>query len=115
MEQYRTFDVEVLSMISLESSNEFKAFTIINSGEPGSVTVSVRKIVEKAISTGANSVILAHNHPSGIAIPSQADIEATINVKKLLDQMGIHLIDHIILDKQDFVSMAQSSEYSHIF
>ena len=115
MEQYKTFEVEVLSMVCLNASGNFLSFSIISDGQPGSVMVNVRKIVEKAISAGAHSVILAHNHPSGIAIPSEADVKTTKEVRKLLGQIGVYLIDHIILDAQDIVSMAQSSEFADIF
>lgn len=115
LEQYVSEDSETLSMISLNSTGSFLGFDIINRGQPDSVTVSARTIVECAIKHSAHSIILAHNHPSGIAIPSKADADTTVHIKQILAPFGIHLIDHIVLDKQDFVSMAQSSEYSHIF
>jgi DNA repair protein RadC len=72
-------------------------------------------IVERVLKNGANSVIIAHNHPSGIAIPSVSDAEATVNIKRLLAQVGVNLVDHVVLEENDYVSMAQSAEYTHIF
>ena len=115
IEQYISEDLETLSMISLNSSGKFLGFNIISRGKPDSVTVSARTIVECAIKNSAHSVILAHNHPSGIAIPSKADADTTRQIKKILEPLGVHLIDHIVLDKQDFVSMAQSAEFADIF
>ncbi len=115
LEQYRDAKAEMMSMISLNSKYEFVSFDIISAGEADSVTVSAKKIVEKAIKKGVYAVIIAHNHPSGIAIPSVSDAEATITIKRLLSQVGVHLIDHVILESDDYVSMAQSEEYTHIF
>ena len=115
LEQYRDAKTEIMSMISLTSRCEFLAFDIVSTGETDSVTVSARRIVEKVIKNGAHSVIIAHNHPSGIAIPSVSDSETTVTIKRLLSQVGVTLIDHVVLEKDDFVSMAQSAEYAHIF
>jgi DNA repair protein RadC len=52
-------------------------------------------------------VILAHNHPSGIAEPSQADIDLTKHLKKALDLLGIRVLDHIIIGGGDTVSFAE--------
>ena len=54
------------------------------------------------------AVILAHNHASGIAIPSEEDKLATRQVKKALDLIGVDLADHIIVAGEDFVSLADS-------
>ena len=115
LEQYHGAKAEMMSMISLNSKYEFLSFDIISTGENDSVTVSAKKIVEKVLKNGAHSVIIAHNHPSGIAIPSVSDAEATVNIKRLLAQVGVNLVDHVVLEENDYVSMAQSAEYTHIF
>lgn len=115
LEQYDGVKTEMMSMISLTSTHKFISFDVISTGETDSVTVSARKIVEKVLKNKAHSVIIAHNHPSGIAIPSVSDAEATVTIKRLLSQVGVHLIDHVVLENDDYVSMAQSAEYTHIF
>ena len=70
--------------------------------------VTLRQIVEHALLSGASSVLLAHNHPSGIALPSASDRQMTLQVRDALATMGIRLTDHIIVADNDFVSMAQS-------
>ena len=67
--------------------------------------------MEFALSANATSVVLAHNHPSGIALPSQADIAATERLSVALDAVGIILADHIIVSDEDFVSMAASGVF----
>ena len=60
-------------------------------------TISMREIMALVINSNAAGIILAHNHPSGKAIPSGDDIEATNLLKGMLDKIGVHLIDHFIV------------------
>ena len=64
--------------------------------------------MENAILTGASAVILSHNHPSGVALPSRDDYAATDRAKTALNVVGVALTDHIIVADGDFVSMADS-------
>ena len=70
--------------------------------------MSVRQVVENALLCGASGVVLAHNHPSGIALPSESDRAATLWIRDALKPMDIRLLDHIIVADGDFVSMNQS-------
>ena len=77
-------------------------------GSVNTVGVSVRRIVEEALRRNATSVILAHNHTSGIAPPSREDEETTNMVQAALEAVGIRLADHMVMVEDDFVSMADS-------
>lgn len=79
-------------------------------GEGGACTVSldIRKLVENALLSSASSVVLAHNHPSGVALPSRADQAATDQAKAALGAIGVRLEDHIIVADRDFVSFSES-------
>ena len=70
--------------------------------------VYVRQVVENALYAGASGIILAHNHPSGVALPSAEDRMVTHQVMEALEPLGIRLIDHIVVADNDFVSMAES-------
>ena len=59
----------------------------------------------------ATSVVLAHNHPSGLAIPSGEDVQTTRRLAMALDTVDITLADHIVVADDDYVSMAQSGLY----
>ena len=72
------------------------------------VGLNSRQVVETALEDRASSVILAHNHISGLATPSEADVSLTLALRPLLRSLGIHLLDHLIIADGDFVSMAQS-------
>jgi DNA repair protein RadC len=67
--------------------------------------------VETALAANATSVILAHNHPSGLAVPSDADVQTTYRIAMALDAVEIELLDHIVVADDDFVSMTQSGRY----
>ena len=64
--------------------------------------------IENAILSQASMVALAHNHPSGVALPSQDDFVTTERVRDALAAVGVVLVDHIIVADDDFVSMADS-------
>lgn len=100
--------VETVFLLCLDA--KCKVIRCKNMGE-GSVNVaeiSTRKIVETAIREGATTVVLAHNHPSGIAIPSPEDIQTTRRIAAALQSVEIQLADHIVMADGDYVSMAQS-------
>ena len=62
-----------------------------------------------------SSAVIAHNHPSGIPIPSKVDISTTIKLKDSLRAVGIILLDHIIVADMTYTSMANTEEYEDIF
>lgn len=84
----------------------------IGEGSVNSVGVPIRRIVETALGVNATSVVLAHNHPSGLALPSGEDVQTTRRVAMALDAVEIGLVDHLIVADDDFVSLAQSGLYS---
>ena len=80
-------------------------------GSVNSAGISVRRIVETALGLNATTVVLAHNHPSGFALPSGEDVQTTYRVAAALDAVEITLVDHIIVADKDYVSLAQSGLY----
>ena len=80
----------------------------IGQGSVTSAGISIRKIVEVALGANATTVVLAHNHPSGLALPSAEDIQTTRWVAAALRAVEVHLADHIVVADGDYVSMVQS-------
>ena len=80
-------------------------------GTVNSTPITVRKVVEAAVNSNATSVVLAHNHPGGVALPSQRDVMATEKIFKTLKLINIELCDHIVVADDDFVSMADSGHF----
>ena len=80
-------------------------------GAPGMVGLVARDLVDLALRDKAARVILAHNHPSGVALPSRADVDATKQIYDVLKMIEVELIDHIIVSEEDFVSMRDSGYF----
>ena len=74
-------------------------------GSVDAVNLNMRVIVENALKCGASAVVLSHNHPSGVALPSPDDNTTTLLVYDALRTVGVELIDHIIVADDDFVSL----------
>ena len=70
---------------------------LVSEGVPNHVGIDSRKLAREAVASGCTCAYLAHNHPSGIAAPSRADLNATAQVERLLGTLGVHLLDHIIV------------------
>ncbi|MGN0699811.1 MAG: RadC family protein [Oscillospiraceae bacterium] len=79
--------------------------TQISRGNADSVDFDMRLIVTRAIKTQCSNVILTHNHPGGILLPSSSDVASTRRVAQSLGNLGISLIDHIIVNEEDSYSM----------
>ena len=84
-------------------------------GDTDNVSVSVKTIVKIVLHCNPTTVIVAHNHVDSPAVPSKADIEMTQNLKFILQQINIRLLDHIIVSGNDYVSMRQSGDFTHLF
>ncbi|MEI0531154.1 JAB domain-containing protein [Brachyspira pilosicoli] len=88
---------ETFSIVCLDINKRFISIEQIFRGTIDSATIYPRDLVEKALSLGSSYVILSHNHPSGIAKPSNADIEITEIIYKAFFMVNIRVIDHIII------------------
>ena len=99
---------EAVYQVCLDGKGKLLACRRLGEGSASAVNLDVRKIVQNAIVFCACSVILAHNHPSGVALPSQEDHTATLRVKEALASIDVKLEDHIIVADHDFLSFAQS-------
>lgn len=106
---------EVFSILSFNNAGKLLSFNVIEKGDIGSVGVSTRKVIETLLNTKATSVIIAHNHPSGYALPSDGDIRVTEILNNSLKSINVQLVDHIIIAAGDFVSLRQSERFKNLF
>lgn len=88
---------EYFYMISLDAKDRIISEDLIFEGGFESVTMDVDKIIRIAVKTDASCVVLAHNHPSGIAKPSNADIVATQALARALHMVNVRILDHVIV------------------
>ena len=101
---------EQVALLSLQSNGKFIGFDVISKGNISTVGVSTRKIIEVVLERQAGMVVLAHNHPGGIALPSKTDLETTKRISEALGHIGVRLFDHIVIADGDFVSFRQSQK-----
>ncbi len=102
---------ETVMLLSLDAKCMVLDCRKIGEGGINSTGVPIRKIVDTALATNASSVILAHNHPGGLAIPSHEDIATTKQVAAALRYVDVVLIDHIVVADNESISMSQSKMY----
>lgn len=100
---------EMVYVLCLDAKCKLLSCQFVGEGSVNSANVSIRKIVEVCINHNATSVVLAHNHPGGLAFPSPEDVETTIRVGQALRMVDIHLLDHLIFADGDHISLVQSS------
>ena len=102
---------ETVFLLCLDAKCKVLSCREVGEGSVNSAGVPARKIVEMALGANATTVVLAHNHPSGLALPSGEDVHTTHRVAKALQAVEITLADHIIVADEDFVSLVQSGYY----
>ena len=96
---------EVVYLVCLDVKGKILDCRMVFEGSVNSAAISIRRILEIALSCNSTSVIIAHNHVSGIALPSTEDEVTTRKLCEALSAVGIKLLDHIIIADDDYVSM----------
>lgn len=96
---------ETVFVVGLDAKCKVIAHKQLGEGDVTATLISVRKVVEFALTYNAAYIVLAHNHPSGVALPSSDDVLSTKKVQEALLNVGVKLFDHVIVADDDFVSM----------
>ena len=99
---------ETVFLLCLDAKCKVLCCKELGEGTVNATSISVRKVVETALNANATTVILAHNHPSGVALPSSEDVVTTRRIAAALQAVEIYLADHIVVADGDYVSMVQS-------
>ena len=97
---------EVVYLLCLDAKCKALDCVLIHRGGVNVASIAARKVVKAALDANATSVVLAHNHPSGLALPSREDRATTLALKAALDAVDVVLVDHVIVADEDFVSLA---------
>jgi DNA repair protein RadC len=97
---------EKLICIYTNTQNQLLGFEVIAVGSLNILSAKPRDIFYHGIRLNAYGIILVHNHPEGDSKPSEEDIQFTKNISKLSLEMGFELLDHIIVGKKDYTSLA---------
>lgn len=107
--QFYTDDIGIFEsffILMLNRSNTTIGYAKISQGGTAGTVVDIKIVAKYAVDSLANSVILAHNHPSGSLTPSAQDLEITSKIKQGLSLLEIQVLDHIILTEENYYSFA---------
>ncbi len=106
---------ERVAIICTDAQNKVNNFCFVSHGSLSLAQVDVRQIAQTALRNNAYNVILAHNHPGGVAAPSQSDIETTKAVVSAFKAIGVHVSDHVILNDTEGFAMSTHPRFSAMF
>lgn len=104
---YAGHEREVFSCLFLDSRHRLIAVEELFLGTVDGASVHPREVVRRALKLNATAVVLAHNHPSGVAEPSQADELITVRLRDALALVEIRVLDHLIVGGTTVVSLAE--------
>jgi len=111
LEYFKGLSKETVYLLCLDAKCKVLGCPWIGEGNVNSASIPIRRVVEMALALNATAVVLAHNHPSGIALPSQEDIATTKKLAMALSGVDIVLADHIVIADGDYTSMTLSGKY----
>ena len=103
---------ELVYELCMDRKGKLLACKLLTEGDVNGAELNIRRLVENALLTNASAVILSHNHPSGVALPSSEDFATTDRARAALEGVGIPMVDHIIVADGDFVSMRDSGYFT---
>ncbi len=100
-------DREHFIVVSLDTKNQPVSINVCHIGSLNASLVSPREVMKAAILSSAASIMVLHNHPSGLTDPSNEDIKVTKRLVEAGNLMGIELLDHIIVGDNTFNSLKE--------
>ena len=106
-QRLRHYPYEVFACLFLDNKHRMISFEELFRGTIDGASVYPREVVKQALAHNAAAVIFAHNHPSGIAEPSQADQHITQRLKSALELVDIRVLDHIVVGDGETISLAE--------
>lgn len=106
---------EEVMLVCMDGKFKLLDHSILTTGSVNSSEITVRLILQRALLFNASIVVLAHNHPSGLAVPSKADITTTLQARRALQLADICLWDHIVVGEHNAISMRDTPALNYIF
>ncbi len=100
-------EYEAFVCLYLDTRHQLISSERLFHGTIDGASVHPREVVKRALHFNAAAIIFGHNHPSGVAEPSQADVSITVRLRDALRLVDIRVLDHIVVSGTDHVSMAQ--------
>ena len=107
LQHLRDYPSEVFGALLLDSQNRVIRYDHLFFGGLNSTAVYPREVVKHTLKHNAAAIIFAHNHPSGVAEPSQADIQITQRLQEALSTIDVRVLDHMVVGDGHVTSMAE--------
>lgn len=102
-------DREKALLVALDSRSRVRGTYWLREGSSNKVSFEIKDVVAAALKGGTDSVVLCHNHPNGMALPSREDLQATENIVRALGMVKVQLRDHLILTETEYFSMREAN------
>ncbi len=106
---------ERVFVLCYDLENHLLACRQINEGDFKSTDFDLREFARIVLETNCSKVIISHNHPHAIHLPSHSDIELTKKIRDFLEPFKVELVDHIIVSDIDYASMARGRSTMYLF
>lgn len=113
VEPLRFYSEENFVAYHLDAKSQVIGFHVVSHGTVSASLVHPREVFKAALLSNANSIIVAHNHPSGSTSPSRDDLETTEQLISAGKLMGVPLVDHVIVTASDLCSLRE--EYGYLW
>ncbi len=106
---------EMVYLVCMDAKYKVLGCRKLGEGSVNAADITPRKVVEAALACNATCAILSHNHISGLALPSQADLVTTRRLWDVLRNVGVELVDHLIFADDDMVSLKDSGIFEGFY
>ena len=98
-------ETEQVHLICMDNKGRVLAHGLLSEGSATAAQINTRQALQLALRCNATTVVLTHNHPGGQVTPSREDLDTTSAMVKLFDQVGIRLVEHIIVAGSTYLFM----------
>ena len=115
MNQMQYEKVEIVKVILLDTKCNIIKIRDIAIGGKNFVSIGMKEILSEAVKVGSPKIILVHNHPSGNSAPSKQDYEVTFKLNQAAKLLGIELLDHIVIGKNEYTSIKSIENWQDKF
>ena len=115
MNQMQYEKVEIVKVLLLDTKCNIIKIRDIAIGGKNFVSIGMKEILSESVKIGSPKIILAHNHPSGNSTPSKQDYEVTFKLNQAANLLGIELLDHIVIGKNEYTSIKSIDKWQDKF
>lgn len=112
MKQYIGVTREIAYLVLLDNQYHMLDLFKVGEGSVNEVVPKLRDMVEHALFRNAAQVVLVHNHPNGLLIPSVEDLNATAEVKNMFEKLNVHFLDHLLVTDRGYLSLSSDQQGS---